>query len=50
MVKYIYICKPCDFEYVFPKGTFKGIHKKALKELKKCPKCNTKMEVKKCKQ
>jgi len=40
-----YQCKKCGFEYRFEAGAFKQIDKAAVRELKKCPKCEVKMEV-----
>jgi rubredoxin len=45
MRKNKYRCSKCGFEYRFESGAFKQIDKAAARELKKCPNCEVKMEV-----
>lgn len=45
MAKNKYRCKKCGFVYWFKSGTFKNIDVYAARELRKCPKCEAKMEV-----
>lgn len=43
----IYVCKKCGFKYRFRIGVFTGIPSTVICELKKCPKCEVRMVVKK---
>jgi rubredoxin len=41
----VYKCRECKFVYRFKTGVFKAMPGDAIRELKKCPGCGKKMEI-----